>query len=92
MSLLHYKRVSNILGVRSNVININYHTLYTKFDEIYSKIASLNGKVEYCLMDCSSLGLALAPKIWEDLDMSIIDLGKALNFTKDYSAFKNASR
>ena len=92
VTLHDYKRINNILGVRSNIININYHSLYTKFDEVFSRIAELNGKVEYCLMDCSSLGLALAPKIWEELDMSVIDFGKALNFTKDYNTFKNASR
>jgi hypothetical protein len=45
------------------------------------------------LLDCSSLGLALSAKIWENLDMSIIDLGKALNFTKEYNLVaKNAKR
>lgn len=93
VTLHDYKRINNILGVRSNVISINYHSLYKKFDEIYEQIAAMNGKVQYCLLDCSSLGLALSPKIWENLDMSIIDFGKALNFTKEYNtAAKNESR
>lgn len=94
MVTLHdYKRVNNILGIRSNVISVNYHSLYKKFDEVYDQIAKLNGKVEYCIMDCSSLGLALVPRIWKNLDMSIIDLGKALNFTKEYNtSAKNESR
>lgn len=93
VTLHDYKRISNILGVRSNVLTVNYHSMYKKFDEIYDQIAKMNGKVEYCLLDCSSLGLALSPKIWENLDMSIIDFGKALNFTKEYnSATRHASR
>lgn len=93
VTLHDYKRINNILGVRSNVISINYHSLYKKFDEVYEQIAAMNGKVQYCLLDCSSLGLALSPKIWENLDMSIIDFGKALNFTKDYtSSVRHASR
>jgi hypothetical protein len=93
VTLHDYKRVNSILGIRSNVISVNYHSLYKKFDEIYEQIAKMNGKVEYCLLDCSSLGLALTPRIWENLDMSIIDFGKALNFTKDYGmAAKNESR
>jgi hypothetical protein len=85
VSLHDQKRVGNILGIRYNIINVGYHTLYKRFEETYNQIAQYNGKVEYCLLDCSSLGLALASKIWENLDMSIIDLGKALNFTKEYS-------
>jgi hypothetical protein len=90
VTLHDYKRINNILGVRSNVISINYHGLYKKFDEVYGQIEAMNGKIQYCLLDCSSLGLALSPNIWENLDMSIIDFGKALNFAREYNtAAKN---
>lgn len=93
VSLHDQKRVANILGIRYNIITVGYHSLYKRFEETYNQIAQYNGKAEYCLLDCSSLGLALASRIWENLDMSIIDLGKALNFTKEYSlAAKNESR
>jgi hypothetical protein len=93
VSLHDQKRVGNILGIRYNIINVGYHTLYKRFEETYEQIAQYNGKAEYCLLDCSSLGLALASRIWENLDMSIIDLGKALNFTKEYSLVaKNEGR
>jgi len=85
VSLHDKKRVGNILGIRYNIINVSYHTLYKRFEETYNEIAKYNGKAQYCLLDCRSLGLALASRIWENLDMSIIDLGKALNFTKEYS-------
>jgi hypothetical protein len=90
VTLHDYKRINNILGIRSNVISINYHGLYKKFDEVYGQIEAMNGKIQYCLLDCSSLGLALSPNIWENLDMSIIDFGKALNFAREYNtAAKN---
>lgn len=83
VSLHDQKRISNVLGLKENVINISYGSMYKKYDEIFDQLAKLNNKVQYCLLDCSSLGLALSHKIWNELDMSIIDLGKTLNFTKD---------
>lgn len=83
VSLHDQKRISNVLGLKENIINISYASMYKKYDEIFDQLTKLNNKVEYCLLDCSSLGLALSHKIWNELNMSIIDLGKALNFTKD---------
>jgi hypothetical protein len=93
VSLHDQKRIGNILGLRQNIVSVGYHSLYKRFEETYEEVAKYNGKAEYCLLDCSSLGLALSAKIWENLDMSIIDLGKALNFTKEYNLVaKNAKR
>jgi len=83
VSLHDQKRISSVLGLKENIINISYASMYKKYDEIFDQLTKLNNKVEYCLLDCSSLGLALSHKIWNELNMSIIDLGKALNFTKD---------
>ena len=83
VSLHDQKRISNVLGLKKNIINISYTSMYNKYEEIFDQLKKLNGEVQYCLLDCSSLGLALSHKIWNELDMSIIDLGKTLNFTKD---------
>jgi len=83
VSLHDQKRVSNVLGLKDNVINISYGNMYKRHEEIFNDIAKLNNKVQYCLLDCSSLWLALSHKIWNELNMSIIDLGKTLNFIKD---------
>ena len=69
--------------LKDNVINISYGNMYKRHEDIFNDIAKLNNKVQYCLLDCSSLGLALSHKIWNELNMSIIDLGKTLNFIKD---------
>ena len=83
VSLHDQKRISNVLGLKDNIINISYGNMYKKHEEVFAEIAKLNNKVQYCLLDCSSLGLALSYKIWNELNMSIIDLGKTLNFIKE---------
>ena len=80
------KTVYKTLNTKVNVITVGYNNHYDKLDDIFAQVAEFEGGVDYCLMDCSSLGLALAGKIWEKLDMSVIDLGKTINFTKNYSS------
>lgn len=80
------KTVYKTLNAKVNVITVGYNNHYDKLEDVFSQISEFEGGVDYCLMDCSSLGLALAGKIWEKLDMSVIDLGKTINFTKNYSS------
>lgn len=83
ISLHDQRRISTVLGLKKNIIEISYESMYNKYEEIFNQLKELNNKIQYCLLDCSSLGLALSHKIWNELNMSIIDLGKTLNFTKD---------
>lgn len=80
------KTIYKTLNTKVNVITVPYNNHYDKLDDVFSQISEFEGGVDYCLMDCSSLGLALSGKIWEKLDMSVIDLGKTINFTKTYNA------
>ncbi len=80
------KTIYKTLNTKVNVITVPYNNHYDKLDDVFSQISEFEGGVDYCLMDCSSLGLALSGKIWERLDMSVIDLGKTINFTKTYNA------
>jgi hypothetical protein len=80
------KTIYKTLNTKVNVITVPYSNHYDKLDDVFAQISEFEGGVDYCLMDCSSLGLALAGKIWERLDMSVIDLGKTINFTKTYNA------
>ena len=85
------KTVYKTLNTKVNVITVSYNNHYDKLEDVFAQVAEFEGGVDYCLMDCSSLGLALAGKIWEKLDMSVIDLGKTINFTKNYNTVtKNA--
>jgi len=86
------KTVYKTLNAKVNVITVPYNNHYEKLDDVFAQVAEFDGGVDYCLMDCSSLGLALSGKIWEKLNMSVIDLGKTINFTKNYNTpIKNAN-
>jgi len=76
------KTIYKLMGFKSHVINVAFNNYPSRFEETFNKIAALNGKVDYCIMDCSSLGLALSNSIWNKLDMSIIDLGKTISISK----------
>jgi len=76
------KIVQRVFGFDCHVINIPFHNYYDKLDNIYSQISEFNDGVDYCLFDCAVLGLALASKVWENLNMSIIDTGKIVSLTK----------
>lgn len=79
------KTVYKTLNTKVNVITVPYNNHYEKLDDVFAQVAEFEDGVDYCLMDCSSLGLALSGKIWEKLNMSVIDLGKTINFTKNYN-------
>ena len=53
------KTIYNFMGFKSTVINVPFNNYYSRFEDTFKKIAALDGKVDYCIMDCSSLGLAL---------------------------------
>lgn len=80
------KTIYKFMGFKSNVINIPFNNYYSRLQDTFEKIAALDGQVDYCIMDCSSLGLALSNSIWNKLNMSIIDLGKTISFSKIYNA------
>lgn len=76
------KLVQKHLGYNTHVINVPFNNYYEKIDNVYAQISEFDGGVDYCIMDCGILGLALTTKIWENLNMSIIDLGKTINLFK----------
>lgn len=79
----HDKKVAQRhFGFNSHVINVPFHNHYDKLDSIYSQVSEFEGGVDYCLLDCGIFGLALMSKIWENLNMSIIDTGKVLSLSK----------
>lgn len=76
------KLVQKHLGYNTEVINVPYANNYDKLDSIYSQLTEFEGGVDYCILDCGIFGLALMSKIWNNLDMSIIDIGKTINLFK----------
>lgn len=76
------KMITKILGTPQAVINVPYNDFYDKTDSIFNQIAEFNNKVDYCLFDCPLLSSALPYKIWNELDMSMLDLGKVFSFAR----------
>lgn len=76
------KIVQKHIGYNTHVINVQFNSQYEKIDSIYAQLSEFDGGVDYCIMDCGVLSLALLPKIWENLNMSVIDLGKTINLFK----------
>jgi len=76
------KIISKILGTPVEVINVAYNDFYDKTDSIIKSISKLENKVDYCIFDCPLLSSALPYKIWNELDMSMIDLGKVFSIAR----------
>lgn len=76
------KVVQRYLGFDTHVITVPFGNYYSRLDNVYAQISEFEGGVQYCLMDCGLLGLALSPKIWKSSTMSILDIGKVLSLSK----------
>lgn len=80
------KTIYKFMGFKINVINVSFNNYHFKLDETFSRIAAISDKIDYCILDCSSMGLALSNSIWNKLNVSIIDLGKTISHSKIASA------
>jgi len=76
------KVISKNFGYNVHTINVPYNNYYNKVDDVYAQLSELDGEFDYCLLDCGVLGLGLLPKVWKNLNMSVIDLGKTLALNK----------
>jgi hypothetical protein len=79
------KLVQKHIGYNTHVINVPYVNYHEKLDSVYSQLTEFEGGVDYCIMDCGVFGLALMSKMWNNLNMSIIDIGKTINLVKTSS-------
>lgn len=76
------KLVQKHLGYNTHVISVPFGSHYDRLDSVYAQLSEFDGGVDYCMLDCGVFGLALMTKIWNNLNMSIIDLGKTINLYK----------
>jgi hypothetical protein len=75
------KVIQKIIGSSCDVITIPYNDFYDKLDQIFDQISAYDGKVDYCIFDCPVLSSALASKVWEKTNMSILDFGKVFTIS-----------
>lgn len=77
------------ISYNSHIIPVKFSNMYEKLDAVYNQITEFEGGVDYCIMDCGVLGLALAGRVFKNLNMSVVDMGKTITMVKsDYARRK----
>lgn len=76
------KVITRVLGSPVDTIYVPYNDYYDKLDSIIESLSAYKGKVDTVILDCPLLSAALANKIWNELDFSIIDFGKVISFAR----------
>jgi len=72
------KIINKTFGHNIRVITVPYNNYYDKVDDVYAQLSELDGELDYCILDCGVMGLGLLPKVWQNLDIPLIDFGKTL--------------
>lgn len=87
------KTVQKMFGQHQYVITVPYNNYYDKLDSIVAQVCEFDDGVDNCILDCPMLGTAIAPKIWSEMNMSIIDFGKVVSSAKFlYNQDRNSNR
>lgn len=76
------KIVEKVFGHNQYIINVPYNNYYDKLDSITAQIKEFSNGVDAVILDCPLLATAIAPKIWENTDISIVDFGKVVSSAK----------
>jgi hypothetical protein len=74
--------INKYFSTDSTYIQVPYNDFYSKVDSITEQIINSSVGSELCILDCPMLSAALAPKLWDNSQMSIFDLGRTLNAAK----------
>jgi len=93
------KYIAKLLGFPVAYIYAPYNNYYDKLDEICDSLDKIKDKSDTVILDCPILSAGLAHKIWDRFDLSILDLGKIVSFSRiksldrtklnDKKAYKN---
>lgn len=70
--------ISKYFTKDSAFIHVPYNDYYDKIDSITAQISEFTNEYDLCVLDCPMFSAAIAPRIWEKTNMSILDLGKSL--------------
>jgi len=82
------KYVSKLLSFPTAYIHVPYNNYENKLDEICTSIDAVKNESTMVVLDCPILSAGLANKIWDRFDLSILDLGKIISFSKTKSLDK----
>lgn len=82
LSFQYKSLISKYFPKNSSYIHIPYNDFYDKLDSVTAQISEFSNEYDLCVLDCPMFSSAIAPKIWEKTNMSIIDLGKSLTVAR----------
>lgn len=82
VSFQYKNLISKYFSKDSVHIQIPYNDFYDKIDSILAQIEEFSSDYGLCVMDCPMFSAALAPKLWEKTNLSILDLGKSLTVAR----------
>jgi hypothetical protein len=85
------KTVQKVFGQNQYVVSVPYNNYYDKLESIVSQVSEFEGGVDSCILDCPMLATAIAPKLWENLDMSILDFGKIVSSVR-FQSIQNSEK
>lgn len=85
------KYVARTLGLPAAHIQISYNNY--DLESICKSIDQVKNRSDMIILDCPIISSGLAHKIWERFDLSILDMGKIIGFSKtksnDKKTYKN---
>lgn len=82
ISFQHKSNIGKFFSKNSAFIQVPYNDFYDKLDSVIAQISEFDNEYKTVVLDCPMLSSAIAPKIWEKTDMSILDLGKTLTVAR----------
>lgn len=82
------KHIAKLFGLPAAHIHVAYNNFYNKLDDICESLDKVKDKSDTVILDCPILSAGLAHKIWDRFDLSILDLGKIVSFSKTKSLDK----
>lgn len=91
ISFQHKSNIGKFFSKDSSFIQVPYNDFYDKLDSILAQISEFENDYDMCVLDCPMFASAIAPKIWEKTNMSILDFGKTLTVARAFDRNKEAS-
>ena len=70
------KLTQKLIGNPTYHIHVPYNDFYDRLDQVSSQIIQLDGQIDHCILDCPVLAPALASRVWQNSNISILDFGK----------------
>jgi len=82
ISFQHKSNISKFFSKNSSYISVPYNDFYDKIDSVMAQISEFSNAYDLVVLDCPMFGSAIASKIWEQTNMSILDMGKTLTVAR----------